>query len=109
MSQDAGSFEHAAWLAYTALVVGQCVRAYANRSVREPIHHLGRNGFLLGACVVAVAIQVLIPYLPPLAEAFRATPLGLTDWLLVAGIALAPALVAEVVRLRGRGRTIWVA
>jgi Ca2+-transporting ATPase len=109
MSQDAGSFEHAAWLAYTALVVGQCVRAYSNRSVREPIHHLGRNGFLLGACVVAVAIQVLIPYLPPLAEAFRATPLGLTDWLLVAGIALAPALVAEVVRLRGRGRTIWVA
>ncbi len=109
MSQDPGTFEHAAWLAYTALVVGQCVRAYSNRSVREPIHHLGRNGFLLGACLVAVGIQVLIPYLPPLAEVFRATPLGLTDWLLVAVIALAPALAAEVVRLRGHGQTIWVA
>ena len=109
MVQDPGTFEHAAWLAYTALVVGQCVRAYSNRSVREPIHQLGRNAFLLGACLVAVVIQVLIPYFPPLAEAFRATPLGLTDWVLVAVIALAPALVAEVVRLRGHGQTIWVA
>jgi Ca2+-transporting ATPase len=104
-----GGFEHAAWLAYTILVVGQCVRAYGNRSVREPVHRLGRNGFLLGACLAALAIQAAIPHLPPLADAFRATPLGLTDWLLVAAIAFAPALVAEMVRLRGRGRRIWVA
>ncbi len=104
-----GSFEHAAWLAYTTLVVSQCVRAYWNRSVREPIHRLGRNGFLLGACLAAVAIQVLIPYVPPLAEAFHATPLEPADWVPVAIIAFAPAFVAEVVRTRARGRLIWVA
>ena len=104
-----GGFEHASWLAYTTLVVGQCVRAYSNRSVRQPIHRLGPNGFLLGACIATVAIQALIPYLPPLATAFRATPLDLVDWLLIGLIAFAPAALAEVVRWRGDGRTIWVA
>jgi Ca2+-transporting ATPase len=104
-----GGFDHAAWLAYTTLVVSQCVRAYWNRSVREPIHRLGRNGFLLAACLFAVGVQVLIPYVPPLAEAFRATPLELSDWLLVAVVAAVPAVAAEVARLRGRGRAVWVA
>jgi P-type Ca2+ transporter type 2C len=104
-----GGFEHAAWLAYTALVVGQCVRAYWNRSVREPIHRLGRNNLLLIACIVVVAIQALIPSIPPLADAFRATPLDATDWLLVALVAAVPAIVAEVARTGGNGRRTWVA
>ena len=104
-----GTFEHAAWLAYTVLVVSQCVRAYWNRSLHQPIHRLGRNGLLLVACLLAVAIQLLIPYVPPLAEAFRATPLDLTEWLVVAVIAFAPALAAEGVRWRGHGRATWVA
>ena len=104
-----GGFEHAAWLAFTALVVSQCVRAYWNRSVRQPIHRLGRNGLLLGACLAAVAIQVVIPYVPPLAEAFRATTLDIADWLLVALVAFVPAAAAEVVRTRGEGSSVWVA
>lgn len=104
-----GGFDHAAWLAYTALVVGQCVRAYWNRSVREPIHRLGRNGLLLGACVVVVAIQALIPSIPPLASAFRATPLDVFDWLLVAVVAVTPALIAEAGRTFARGSHVWVA
>ncbi len=104
-----GGFEHAAWLAYTALVVSQCARAYWNRSVRMPIHRLGRNSFLLAAGVAAIAVQALIPYVPVLAEAFRATTLDAGDWLLVAIVALLPAVVAEVARMRGRGRSVWVA
>ena len=106
MLTHGGGFEHAAWLAYTTLVVSQCVRAYWNRSLREPIHALGRNDFLLGACLVAVAIQALIPFVPPLADAFRATPLDASDWLLVAIVAFAPALAAEVARSRGKGRVV---
>lgn len=104
-----GGFEHAAWLAYTTLVVGQCVRAYANRSLRRPIHQLRTNRFLLAACLGALAIQVLIPMVPPLAEAFRATPLDALDWAIVAVIALAPAILAELIRTIGRGRITWVA
>ncbi len=109
MLAHGGAFEHASWLAYTALVAGQCVRAYWNRSVREPIHRLGRNGFLLVACLAAMAVQVAIPYVPPLADAFRATPLDPGDWGLIAIVALAPAVLAELVRSRRGGRTVWVA
>jgi hypothetical protein len=56
-----------------------------------------------------VAIQAAIPYVPAVSEAFRATPLDLFDWLLVAVIAFVPALTAEVARLRGHGQRIWVA
>lgn len=109
MLTHGGGFEHSAWLAYTALVVGQCVRAYWNRSVRQPIHLLTRNGLLLGACVAAIGIQAVIPYIPPLAEAFRATALDVIDWLLVALVAFIPAVAAELGRMRGRGRSVWVA
>ena len=102
-----GSEEHARWLAYTSLVAAQVVRAYANRSLREPLHRLGRNGFLLFACVLALVVQAVIPVVPPLAEAFRATPLALDDWAIVAVIALAPAVVAEGIRTFRR--VTWVA
>jgi Ca2+-transporting ATPase len=109
MLTHGGTFEHAAWLAYTCLVVGQCVRAYWNRSVRQPIHRLGPNRFLLAACLAAVAIQAVIPFVPPLAEAFRATQLDALDWILVAIVAFTPAAVADVIRLRSRGEVVWVA
>ena len=107
MAGHGGTLDHARWLAYTALVAAQAVRAYANRSLREPVSRLRPNGFLLGACLFTVAVQVLIPVVPPLADAFRATPLDATDWLLVALIALAPAVVGELVR--SRSRMSWVA
>jgi P-type Ca2+ transporter type 2C len=109
MLNHPGGFDHAAWLAYTCLVVGQCVRAYWNRSIREPIHRLGSNGFLVAACLVAVLAQALIPYVPVLAETFRATPLEASDWAIVAVVAFTPAVLAEVIRTLGRGRVVWVA
>jgi Ca2+-transporting ATPase len=98
---------HGQWLAFTTLVCAQAVRAYANRSLTTPLARLGWNRVLLAAGVVIVVIQVAIPAIPPLAEAFRATPLTGLEWLLIAVIALAPALVGELVRARGRGP--WVA
>ena len=102
-----GGAERAQWLAYTALVCAQAVRAYANRSLNQPLHRLAWNPVLLVACLAVVAIQASMPYVPALADAFRAVPLGLAEWGLVAALALGPALVAEIVRTRSR-RT-WVA
>jgi len=93
-----GSPEHVRWLAYTTLVVAQIVRAYANRSLARPVVTLRPNGFLLAACLFVLTFQVSIPYVPPLAAAFRATPLFASDWAIVAVIALAPAVLAEVIR-----------
>jgi P-type Ca2+ transporter type 2C len=108
MANHGGSFEHARWFAYTALVVGQAVRAYANRSIRNPVHRLRTNGFLALTCLLVIAVQALIPYVPPLADTFRATPLQPFDWVLVAAVAILPALLAEMIRTFRPGSR-WVA
>ncbi len=99
--------DHARWLAFTALVCGQAVRAYANRTLRAPVHRLRPNKVLAAMVVVVIAVQAAIPYVPPLAEAFRAVPLTPGEWGLVAVVAFAPAILAEVVRTVRR--TEWVA
>ncbi len=107
IAQHNGSFEHARWLAYTSLVVGQVVRANANRSLAYPVLLRRPNPLLLAGGLLCVAIQVAIPYVPALAEAFQATALDAADWLLVTVVALAPALFAEV--YRAVRRKPWVA
>ncbi len=106
MQWHPGAADHVRWLAYSALVMGQLVRAYANRSLSQSVFRLERNGFLVIACLVAVAIQVAIPYLGPVASAFRASPLDLEEWVIVAAIALVPAIIADLIRRR---RQLWVA
>jgi P-type Ca2+ transporter type 2C len=93
-----GPAEHVRWLAYSALVAAQVVRAYGNRSIRTPVHRIGPNRLLLVGAVLVLAVQYAIPFIPGVSDAFRASPLDLEEWLLVAAIALAPALVAEIVR-----------
>jgi Ca2+-transporting ATPase len=102
-----GGADHARWVAFDALVFGQLVRAYANRSLIHPLRGLPANGFLAIACLVGGLVQLAIPYVPPLAEAFRATPLDGLELALVALIAIVPAVVAEIVR--SVRATIWVA
>ena len=102
-----GPADHTRWVAYTALVCAQAVRAYANRSLVEPVHRLARNGLLLAACLATIAVQAAIPFIPPLREAFRAAPLDAADWLIVATIALAPAILAQL--MRGWQHRAWVA
>jgi magnesium-transporting ATPase (P-type) len=88
-------------------VIAQAVRAYSNRSLTLPVTRLSPNVFLLSTCLIVVAVQVLIPLVPPLADAFRASPLSTWEWATVAGVALLPPVVAELVRRIGRGP--WVA
>jgi Ca2+-transporting ATPase len=101
-----GGLDHARWVAFTALAVGQVVRAYANRSLLIPVQRLPVNSFLAIAVVLVIAAQAAIPHLAPLAEAFRATPLSPGEWALVASVALAPAVTAQVARALGRR---WIA
>ncbi len=102
-----GGLDHARWVAFNALVFGQVVRAYANRSLVRPVLSLSRNTVLLVACAVSLLAQLAIPYVPLLADTFRAAPLDASDLFLVGVVALAPALLAEIIRAVTR-RT-WVA
>ena len=94
-----GDFEHARWVAFTTLVVAQAIRAFADRSLLQPLHRLQTNWFLTFATAAAIAIQAAIPYVPFLADAFHAVPTP-GEWGLVAAIALAPAAAAELIRSR---------
>jgi P-type Ca2+ transporter type 2C len=98
IEQHSPDFTHARWLAYTALVIGQVIRANANRSLSSPVLLRRPNALLLIGGIASVAVQIAIPFVPPLRDAFQATPLDAVDWMLVAVVALAPALVAEVYR-----------
>jgi Ca2+-transporting ATPase len=107
MSWHGGGLDHGRWLAFSALVYAQLIRAYANRSLVHPVWSLRPNGFLAVACVTAGVVQFLIPSVPLLADAFRATPLDGLDLALIALVAVVPAIVAEVARRRGR--VPWIA
>jgi P-type Ca2+ transporter type 2C len=107
IEQHSVDFEHARWLAYTALVIGQVVRANANRSLAYPVLLRRPNGLLLAGGILCVVIQVAIPFVPGVSSAFAATPLDAFDWLLVAIVALVPAALAEVIR--AVFRRPWVA
>ncbi len=107
MQLDPGQAEHDRWLAYTSLVCGQVVRAYANRSLRIPVFRLPANRVLLVGGALVVLIQFVIPFTPGLGEAFRASPLDATEWGIIAIVALLPAVVAEAIR--AVRRTVWVA
>ena len=98
--------ERARWMAYSVLVVGQAVRAYANRSLTLPVWRLPTNGVLLVAALATALIQAAIPFVPALATAFHAVPLDAGEWLVVLVVAFLPATVAQLVRLFG-GRE-WV-
>ena len=69
---------------------------------------LAANRFLAVVCVIVIAAQAAIPFVPPLADAFRATPLSAVEWLIAGLVALTPAVVAEVIRARS-GKLDWVA
>ena len=102
-----GTPDHVRWLAFTALVCGQVVRAYANRSLRIPVFRIGANRVLFVGGALVILVQAVIPFVPVLADAFRASGLDLREWLLVAIVALVPAVAAELIR--ARRRTVWVA
>ena len=104
-----GTPEHARWLAYTD------PRLRPGRAgLRQPQPDesrstaCGRTRFLLLAALSSSSpSRWRSRTCQPLAEAFHATPLEPDDWAIVAVVALAPAILAEVLRTV-RGRT-WIA
>ncbi len=73
-------------MAFTALVVFELVRLHHVRSqYRLPAFS---NPFLLSAVAVSVLLQVVILYVPFLADAFNVVPLELMDWVWIGAAAL---------------------
>ena len=57
------------------------------------------NRAAIAAVVLALGLQLLAAFLPPLATVLRVTPLSGREWALVVALGAAPAVVGQAARL----------
>ena len=65
------------------------------------LHRTLRNGWLLAAVAVGLALQLAVVYIPSLQQAFGTVPLSVTDWLFCAAVA------STIVVAREGGKAWW--
>jgi Ca2+-transporting ATPase len=85
-------------MAFATLVTAELIRAHTSRSDRYTIAQLGvmTNLHLVWASVISFGLLLAALYFPPLRVAFRTVALGWREWAVAGGLAVLPALVAEV-------------
>ena len=95
LGREAGST-----MAFATLTLAQLFHAYDVRSEDRTLLHLGvlSNRSMNRAFLVGVFLQLAVLCVPPLQSVFRTVPLTGEQWMAVAGLALAPALVCEGVK-----------
>jgi Ca2+-transporting ATPase len=94
-------------LAFSVLVFGELLRAFAARDADRPFWEVGilTNLRLLGIVVLSVLVQLGIHHIPATQELFRIGPLSLADCLLGLALGMVPLMIIEVHKLiRRAGR-----
>jgi Ca2+-transporting ATPase len=96
---------HAGTLAFMTLAFAQVFHAFNTRSrTRSAFSRLFSNGWLWGATLLCVALQVAAMTVPWLREVLQSTALTAADIGVIASGALLPVLVSEIVKLVQRWR-----
>jgi Ca2+-transporting ATPase len=93
-------------LAFSVLVFGELLRAFAARSATRLFWEVGAftNLRLLGVVLVSSLVQLGIHHIPATQELFRIGDLPLADCVLAFGLGLVPVSVLELTKLLRRGR-----
>jgi P-type Ca2+ transporter type 2C len=101
-----GDIVYTQTMAFATLITAELLRAFTARSQTHTVRRLGlmTNPHVVLAAAVSFAMLIALLYIPALRAAFGTVGLGLRDWLVVAGLGLAPAVVAEVTKVVGGGR-----
>lgn len=88
-------------MAFMTLALVQVVHSFSTRSETRSAFdaRLFKNGWLWGAMAICVLLQLAAVSVPFLREVLRTVPLDATDWAIVAGGALLPLAIVEVVKL----------
>ncbi|MGE5727875.1 MAG: cation-translocating P-type ATPase [Gemmatimonas sp.] len=97
---------HASTIAWMTLALSQLLHVGNVRSdapVTTAAGALG-NVYAIGAVLVGIALQLLAVQVPSLARALLVQPLSLQEWMVVIALAVAPAIIGQLWRLRP-GRT----
>jgi len=93
--------KHAITVAFMTLALAQVVHVFSSRSQTRSAFdaRLFKNGWLWGAVALCVLLQFAAVYVPFLRTILHTVALGAKDWGVVAGCALLPLGVVEVVKL----------
>ncbi|NLJ53711.1 MAG: cation-translocating P-type ATPase, partial [Intrasporangiaceae bacterium] len=85
---------------FTTLVLAQLINAFCARSqLRSAFSGLFVNGWLWGAVVLGLVLQVAVVHLPFLQPAFGTSPLSLQQWLTCLALASVVLWAQEAVKL----------
>ncbi|HEU0053192.1 MAG TPA: HAD-IC family P-type ATPase, partial [Longimicrobium sp.] len=89
--------EVARTVAFTTLSLAQVFHLGNARSVDPVLTRASafRNRWAVLSVAAVVALQLAALYVPPLARVLRVVPLGVEEWLLVAPLAVAPAVIGQ--------------
>jgi P-type Ca2+ transporter type 2C len=92
--------KRAVTMAFMALAFAQVIHVFSSRSETRSAFdaRLFKNGWLWGAVLLCVLLQVAAVSIPFLRVILHTVSLGATDWGIVAGCALLPLAVIEVVK-----------
>lgn len=90
-------------MAFAVLSISQLVHAFNMRSEHSlfairPFENL----WLVGAFIMGLLLQVSVIMAQPLATVFKVAPLGVTEWLIVAALALLPLPIVELEKWKDR-------
>jgi Ca2+-transporting ATPase len=94
---------HAVTMAFMTLALTQVVHTLNARQRRSAFtDRLFTNGWLWGAVLACMLLQVAAVYVPLLQAVLHTVPLSATDWGIIAAWSLAPVAVVELVKLGQR-------
>ncbi|HKY72079.1 MAG TPA: cation-translocating P-type ATPase [Nitrospira sp.] len=92
--------EQARTVAFTVMVVAQLVHAFNCRSERLSLFQvgLGSNRPLLWAFLLSLVMQLAVLTIPAASSIFKAAPLPVQDWELMAAMVLLPLIIVEAAK-----------
>jgi Ca2+-transporting ATPase len=104
---EGAGLRHAVTMAFVTLALTQIFHAFNARSQRRSAFtdRLFTNGWLWGAVLACLTLQVAAISWPSLRVVLRTVPLTPMDMAVVAACALAPVAAVEVVKLVQRGQS----
>jgi len=93
--------QHAVTITFMTLAMAQVFHTFSARSQTRSMFsaRLFTNGWLWGATLICVLLQLAAVYLPLLRDILRTVPLTAADWGLIASGSLLPVAVVELVKL----------
>jgi P-type Ca2+ transporter type 2C len=93
--------DHATTIGFMTLALAQIFHLTTARGVTssEPSTSVRSNPYALGAAGLSIGLQIIAVYVTPVAQVLQTVRPGLSDWLIIIGLAAVPALVGQAIRL----------